>query len=158
MKGLNIQTPVLLITGFLALSILPITAAERTEENARPKIKQDPSPLPADIKARTSFSAVAKKIGPSVVNVYSTRKVRERAQLPFFNDPFFRRFFGGEGGEGEGGGRQSRPHTQEGLGSGVIVSEDGYIITNNHVVEDSSDIRVALVSGEEYPAKVVGTD
>ena len=116
-------------------------------------VKVDPGALPNDVKLRTSFAPVAKKVGPSVVNVYSTRTVTGRDQNPMLSDPFFRRFFGG--GEDEAA---PRPRTQQGLGSGVIISQDGYIITNNHVVEDSTDIRVALVGGEEYPAKLIGTD
>jgi serine protease Do len=120
-----------------------------------PKIKQDTTPLASDVKARSSFAPIAKKIAPNVVNVYSTRTIRDQAgQNPLFNEPFFRRFF--RGGEDEG--PSARPHTQQGLGSGVIVSDDGYIITNNHVVEDASDVRVALIGGDEFPAKVVGTD
>jgi serine protease Do len=117
-----------------------------------PHIRLDNSPLPKAVEARTSYAPIAKKIEPSVVTVDSTRTVRA-AQIPFFNDPFFRRFFGEQS-----NGSSSEPETQEGLGSGVIVSEDGYIITNNHVVEDSTDIRVARAGGEEFPAKVVGTD
>lgn len=124
---------------------------QRSQPNPAARIKQDDTPLPEDVKARTSFAPVAKKVAPSVVNVYSTRQVPTRAPVPFFNDPLFRRFFGGEG-------LEPRPRTQEGLGSGVIVSEDGYIITNHHVVDEASEIRVATVSGSEYPARVVGTD
>jgi serine protease Do len=158
MKPAFMPISVLTLAVLVALSCsLPAFAAEQTRNEPLPNIKQDASPLPPDVRARTSFAAVAKKIAPSVVNVYSTRTVHER-QIPFFNDPFFRRFFGGEGEEGGGGHGSVRSHRQEGLGSGVIVTEDGYIITNNHVVEDSTDIRVALQGGEEYPAKVVGSD
>ena len=127
-------------------------ASGRTE---LPDIKWDTTPLPQDVKARTSFAPIVRKVAPSVVNVYSTRTARAPSQIPFFNDPMFRRFFGDEG-EMPGGTPRMRP--QQGLGSGVIVSEDGYIITNNHVIEDASNIRVVLVGGEEYPATIVGTD
>jgi serine protease Do len=137
------------------LSFVPVRAANQANDNKAeteqplPNLRFDPSALPADVQARTSFAPIAKKVAPSVVNVYSTRTVRESA--PLLGDPFFRRFFG----EGE---NPAKPRTERGLGSGVIISDDGYILTNNHVVEDSTDIRVALVSGEEYPAKVVGAD
>lgn len=124
---------------------------QANEQNPAPRIRQDTSPLPEEVKQRTSFAPVVKKVAPSVVNVYSTRTVRARESAPFFNDPLFRRFFGEEG-------PTPRPRTQQGLGSGVVVSEDGYIITNNHVVDQASEIRVATVSGSEYTARVVGTD
>jgi serine protease Do len=152
-------------TRSIAVSLLAWTTALATAQGAQeqsnqqrslPNIREDDAALPAEVKARTSFAQVAKKVAPSVVNVYSTRAVRERGQVPFFNDPLFRRFFGG--GDEEGDNPSARPRKQQGLGSGVIVSEDGYIITNNHVVEDASEVRVALVSGEEFPATVVGTD
>jgi len=127
--------------------------AQESTDHRLPNVKSDPNALPSDIKTRTSFAAVARQVGPSVVNVYSTRTVSGRGQNPMLNVPFFRRFFGGGDDEAS-----PRPRTQEGLGSGVIISDDGYIITNNHVVEDSSEVRVALVSGEEYPAKVIGAD
>jgi serine protease Do len=121
------------------------------EQAAHPNIKVDQTSVPADIEARTSVAPVAKKVAPSVVNVYSTRKIHERESSPLFNDPFFRRFFHEDQ-------TPAKPQVEEGLGSGVIVSDDGFIITNNHVVENSSDIRVAFAGGEEHPAKVVGTD
>jgi serine protease Do len=137
-----------------ALTAIAFTSvAQQNQGNPLPKIREDNSPLPPELKARTSFAPVAKKIAGSVVNVYSSRTVTTRGQSPFFNDPFFRRFFGGEEEEGT-----PRPRTQQGLGSGVIVSEDGYILTNSHVVQDATDIRIVLASGEEYPARIVGTD
>src|ERR1051325_9978756 len=111
---------------FLAISVISLilgvakpTGAEA--RSAESNIRVDNSPLPPDTKARTSFSAVAKKVGPSVVNVYSTRAVRGQSSI--FNEPFLRRFFGG-GGDGEGA--VPRPRTEQGLGSGVIVTDDGY--------------------------------
>ncbi|HON08349.1 MAG TPA: DegQ family serine endoprotease, partial [Verrucomicrobiota bacterium] len=103
-----------------------------------------------------TYAPIVKKAAPSVVNIYSTKKVRIDNQLmPFFEDPFFRRFFGIP----EGMERIPRERRQQSLGSGVIVSEDGYILTNNHVVDGADEIKVALADEKTIlDAKVIGTD
>jgi serine protease Do len=104
----------------------------------------------------SGFAPVISKVVPSVVNIAST-KVTENpeANSPFFSDPFFRRFFGNQGFPQFEIPKEQR---ERGLGSGVIVSSDGYVLTNNHVVESASDIRVSLADKREFKAKVVGTD
>lgn len=103
-----------------------------------------------------SFADIIEKASPAVVTISSTRviKASEQQQLnnPFTADPFFRQFFGGQG--------NARPRAQreQGLGSGVIVSSSGYILTNNHVVDKATTLKVALSDGRDFTAKVVGTD
>jgi serine protease Do len=103
----------------------------------------------------TGFAPVVKKVLPSVVNVSSTKveKISGREGSSLEEDQFFRQFFGERG-------RQAPPRSQRshGLGSGVIVSRDGYILTNNHVVEGADEVKVALGDRREFTAKVVGTD
>jgi serine protease Do len=124
------------------------------EANPAPRLTIEDAPISRDRKAATSFAPVVKKVGPSVVNIYSTVTIHERPN-PLFNDPFFRHFFGEE----FGGQTQPRTHREQSLGSGVIVSPDGYILTANHVVEGADKVKVALASGEkEFDAKVIGTD
>jgi serine protease Do len=105
----------------------------------------------------TSFAPVVQKVMPSVVNIFSSRKVKtDHRQMELFNeDPLFRRFFGNQF-----GGRNLIPKERQerSLGSGVIISPDGYIVTNNHVVDDASDIKVSLSDKREFTARVVGTD
>lgn len=122
--------------------------------SAPPKLKVDSSPLATDTRAATSFSPIVKKVAPSVVNIYSTKTVRQNPGLaPFFDDPFFRQFFGVPF---ESIPRERRERS---LGSGVIVTEDGYILTNAHVVDGADEIKVALADDKTvYEAKVVGTD
>ncbi|MBS0302697.1 MAG: Do family serine endopeptidase, partial [Proteobacteria bacterium] len=93
--------------------------------------------------AAGSFSAAARKAAPAVVSITTSKEVRN----PRSNDPWFQFFFGDQG-----------PQSQTGLGSGVIVSPDGYILTNNHVVEGADEIEVALTDGRHARATVIGTD
>jgi serine protease Do len=101
------------------------------------------------------FSAVLKPALPAVVNISSSKVVKpgRNQQSPIFNDPMFRQFFGDQFGQGQG-----RPMREQSLGSGVIVSSDGTILTNNHVVEGATDIKVFLSDKREFQAKVIGTD
>jgi serine protease Do len=110
-----------------------------------------------EVSLTTGLTPVVERVLPSVVNIWSERIVRisdSGHTSPFFFDPFFGQFFGGEGPWG-GPPREQR---ERGLGSGVIVSADGYILTNNHVVENASEIRVSLSDRREMKAKIVGTD
>jgi serine protease Do len=114
------------------------------------------SPDSAIIQNNTLIK-IAKRVRPSVVNI-STLSTDEQSSLsfPFFDDPFFRRFFGEEF---ERRFQQPEiPRRQQGTGSGVIVSADGYIITNNHVVEQASELQVLLSDKRKFTGKVVGTD
>ena len=99
--------------------------------------------------SRTGFAPVVKKALPSVVNILSVKVTKEppdfSGELP--DDELFRQFFGREGGG---------PFGIKGLGSGVIVSPDGYILTNNHVVDGVTEVRVMLGDKREFKAKVVG--
>jgi serine protease Do len=121
-----------------------------------PKLKSQDSPVSRDIRPATSFAPIVKKVGPSVVNIYTTKTLRGSPQMsPLFEDPFFRRFFGVPEGEE----RMPRERREQSLGSGVIVTEDGYILTANHVVEGADEIKVVLADDKkEFDAKVIGTD
>src|SRR2546430_8406374 len=103
--------------------------------------------VPVTVNPRAfSFSEAAKKATPSVVNISATRQVRRRN--PLLDDPVFQRFFG----------ERLPQETQLSLGSGVIVSREGYILTNDHVVEGVAEIHVTLADGRVTTGKVVGTD
>ncbi len=95
-----------------------------------------------------AMSKVAERVKPAVVNISTSRTVKAQRH-PFFDDPLFRRFFGEPG-------PQKRKVTN--LGSGVIATPDGYILTNNHVIEGAEDIIVKLSDGKEYKGRAIGMD
>jgi Do/DeqQ family serine protease len=99
---------------------------------------------------RMSYAPVVQKAAPSVVNVYAAKIVENRN--PFMDDPFFRRFFGG------GGGGMPREQVQRSLGSGVIVDGSGLVMTNNHVIEGASEVKIALADKREFEAEVLLKD
>jgi serine protease Do len=121
---------------------------------------------PDEPGSRNTFAPVVKKVLPAVVNVSSAKMVKSQmGMMPGNMDPFFRQFFGGDdgapfgsNGRGERGQMAPRQHREEGQGSGVIVSPEGYILTNNHVVDGATDVRVTLSDKREFKARVVGTD
>ena len=131
----------------------------KTDKSSVPVVI-DPSPLSPELKGATSIAPMIKSVAPGVVNVFSSKIVRQSNELqymPFFNDPFFRHFFGNQGEPPPQW--QPRDRKEQSLGSGVIVTADGYILTNNHVVDGADEVRVALADNKkEYKAKVVGAD
>lgn len=140
----------------------------KTTNNPPLKLKVESQPVSKEGSKMTSFAPVIKKTSPSVVNIYSTKMVRSNPNSrgnPLYNDPLFRRFFGqnpeeeeAEENPGRGGRKNNRTRPEQSLGSGVIVTADGYIMTNNHVVDGADEIQVVLQGGREFKAKVVGTD
>jgi len=112
----------------------------------------------AAVDGRTSYSDIVKVVAPAVVTIRVEGKAAaSETQFQTPNDDFFRRFFG-DPEDREGPAPQRRAPRQRGLGSGVIVSSDGYILTNNHVVADADDIRVETTDGRTLVAKLIGTD
>ena len=105
---------------------------------------------------KNSYAPILKSVLPSVVNISSSKVVKAKEQMPegMEMDPFFRQFFG----QGEGRFNVPKDRREKALGSGVVVSPEGYILTNNHVVDGATDVRVTLGDKRELEAKVIGTD
>src|ERR1035438_7469164 len=121
-----------------------------------PAIQVETTPVNRDARLGASFAPVVKKAAPGVVNIYSTRIVHERLMRnPLLNDPVFRQLYGNQFPNDE----RKRIRREQSLGSGVIVSPDGYILTANHVVDGADEIKVSLGENKkEYAAKIIGTD
>jgi len=124
----------------VAAASLPAEAQERRPPTSVPEMQ-------------LSFAPVVKRAAPAVVNVYAARTVAN--QNPLFDDPIFRRFFGGPGGPGGPGGQGNRVQS---LGSGVIVDASGLVVTNNHVIEGATEVKVSLADRREIEAEIVLKD
>ena len=125
------------IAAILALLLSPLLA-----QGAEKVVPQSPG------EVHLSFAPVVKKAQPAVVNVYASR-VEQRPQNPLFDDPVFRRFFGGQG---------DNARTSQSLGSGVIVDASGLVVTNHHVIEGMTEVKVALSDHREFEAAIVLRD
>ena len=139
----------------LVLGVSHFTSLARENQA---NISVSATPVNRDARQGTSFSPVVKKAAPSVVNIFSTRFVQARPlRNPFMNDPFFRQFLD-QPSQGQGSGRE-RTRPEESLGSGIIVSPDGYILTANHVVAEADEIKVSIPGNKtNFNAKVIGKD
>jgi Do/DeqQ family serine protease len=135
--------------GLAQVQSSPAPVAVAQAETA-PLAAQDQRAVPASqAQVQLSFAPVVQAVAPSVVNVYATR-IESRAVSPFANDPFFSRFFGNQ--------FQTRPRESRSLGSGVIVDGSGVILTNSHVINGATDVRIALSDGREFAVDIVVED
>ncbi len=100
---------------------------------------------------QASYADLVTKVSPAVVTIRSTERARQAQQFPFQDDPSFREFFGDRL-------PQQTPRRVQGVGSGVIVNPDGFILTNHHVVDGALEIKVETTDNHTYTAKLVGSD
>jgi Do/DeqQ family serine protease len=131
-------------------------AAARYASTDNPPVNNGPINNPptnaAPSSPGVSYADVVSKVAPAVVTIHSQLQVRQPQQYPFMNDPFFQQFFGDRGAQ------PPVERKREALGSGVIVTADGYILTNHHVIDGADQIKVDLNDNRTLNAKVVGSD
>jgi len=144
----------IIITGILTTGLVVMGGYKISISKSGPA---EAAPDAANVSSAGNFflgpdtiQKIVKETGPAVVKIETQTTVQRRYD-PFFNDPFFREFFGEQ--------FRTQPEVRQGLGSGFIISKDGYIVTNYHVVEGASQIDVYLTSRKEpYAAKLIGSD
>ena len=134
---------ILTLLAVIALCAAPAPAEALDNSRAVPESRA---------QALLSFSPVVKRAQPAVVNVYASRAAQKQARNPIFDDPVFRQFFGEDGGGHPGG------QSAQSLGSGVIVDAAGLVITNHHVIEGMTEVKVALSDKREFEAEIVLRD
>lgn len=150
----GLAVAVIAVGGTLAFSpwnapgVAQVQTAQAAPEN--PTVPDARAVPVSQAQVQLSFAPIVQAVSPSVVNVYATR-IESQAASPFANDPFFSRFFGDQY-------FQSRPRESRSLGSGVVVDGGGVILTNSHVINGATDVRIALSDGREFAVDVVVED
>ncbi len=159
----TLMGPTIVLLGAAAIAAASFSAGQaRARAESRIAVTEvsttAPSPAFTTEAGGAVLADVAEKVISSVVNISSEKIVQETGGSPefgpLFNDPFFRYFFDGPLGHG----RRPQQWREHSLGSGVIVSSDGTVLTNNHVIENADKIRVALADGREFDAEIIGRD
>jgi serine protease Do len=136
----------LLYFGFRGAALHPLMAAPQQQQATTRSVA---------VAVRDSYADVVDRVAPAVVTIRSARRVRASQQFPFSDDPFFRQFFGNPN---QNRSREDRSLVERALGSGVIVSGDGHILTNHHVIDGADQISVELNDRKSFQAKVIGSD
>jgi len=143
----------------LSLALMVVSFASCSGQSRALSLQPANPAAPATTSAgvpvlQTSYADLVSRVSPAVVTIRSTERARTAQQFPFMDDPQFREFFGDRLPQ-----MQQQPQRPvQGVGSGVIISPDGYILTNHHVVDGALEIRVELTDNRTFTAKMVGSD
>jgi serine protease Do len=150
------------LLGLLAAGYVLVVMPDKGKARQAGFLDRQGSGYPADlyasadaVKPDLDFAKIAEMVGPAVLRIESEKVMRQEMSgfdqdMPF--DDFWNRFFG------QPGPRQPREYRTQALGTGFFISADGYILTNNHIVESTASVKAITVQGDDYTAKVVGTD
>ena len=153
MRGLN--SP---INIFLSLVLVVFSFASCSGQNRSMGFTASQPSAPAPVASaevagvQGSYADLVARVSPAVVTIRSTERARQAQQFPFMDDPTFREFFGDRLPQ------QQTPRQVQGVGSGVIINSDGYILTNHHVIDGALEIKVELTDNRTFTAKLVGSD
>ena len=139
-----------LLVALLAIQQFPQLLGEARPDNRSQFSLSSLTPADNDWEGPTSYAAAVQRATPSVVNIYTRTRLKSRRH-PLFDDPLFRHFFNNSA-------QPQQERMQSALGSGVIIDSDGYLLTNNHVIEGADEILVLLTDGREARANLIGTD
>jgi len=153
MKDMNIFKGTVFRTNlFLTLVLVVFSFASSSAQNK--VITATTQPAAASVASiQNSYADLVNRVSPAVVTIRSTERARAAQQFPFMDDPTFREFFGDRMPQ-----QQQPPQRVQGVGSGVIVNSEGYILTNHHVVDGALEIKVELTDNRTFTAKLVGSD
>jgi len=153
LNGANSRVNILASLVLVAFSFTACSGQSRGMSLAPEQPSQPAATTSAPVGLQTSYADLVSRVSPAVVTIRSTERSRPAQQFPFMDDPRFRDFFGDRMPQ-----QQQTPRQVQGVGSGVIVNSDGYILTNHHVVDGAIDIKVELTDNRTFSAKLVGSD
>ena len=150
-RGANSRLNILFSLVLVAFSVTACSGQSRVMSFAPEQPSQPAASNSAPVGLQNSYADLVSRVSPAVVTIRSTERSRPAQQFPFMDDPRFRDFFGDRM-------PQQPPRQAQGVGSGVIVNADGYILTNHHVVDGAVEIKVELTDRRTFTAKLVGSD
>ena len=151
-RGANSRVNIVLSLLLVVFSFASCSGQNRMSLASTPA--EQPAPVASTSVAgvQTSYADLVSRVSPAVVTIRSTERSRPATQYPFMDDPTFRDFFGDRMPQ------QQQPRQVQGVGSGVIINSEGYILTNHHVVDGAMEIKVELTDNRTFTAKLVGSD